>query len=222
MNGTRTAILAGLVAALLLAPASAGARGPLHLTCNPARGHVVFQRGHTRLFWMPRGPAGAKHAVWYACSSRIHRPRPFVSGSRDSYDLVDHFRGFGNRVGFVWKHFAAVSYGMDIQESVGWVDVTTGEERDTVLTATDPSGLGLGDVTGEAVGTDGAVAGIVKPQGDSELIAYAPNLADGLGDARPVSTVDAGDVIPASLQVSGDTVSWTSRSGGPGTAPVLP
>jgi hypothetical protein len=220
MNGTRTAILAGLVAALLLVPASAGARGPLHLTCRS--GHTVFHRGETRLFWTMRGHASAKHPVWYACSSTLHHPRSFVSGSRGSYDIVDHFRAFGARVGFVWKRFTGVQYGMDINESAGWVDVSSGAEQDTVLASTESDGVGLGDLMGVAVADDGAVAGIVKPADNSEVIAYAPNLADGLGDARPLFTVDAGDVIPASLQVSGETVSWTSSSGGPGTAPVLP
>jgi hypothetical protein len=189
MNGTRTAILAGLVAVLLLASASgAGTAGHKRVTCHS--GHSVFHSGQTRLFWTMRGHASAKHPVWFACSSTLHHPRSFVSGSRGSDDIVDHFRAFGSRVGFVWKRFTGVRYGMDINESAGWVDVSSGAERDTVLASTEPNGPGLGDVMGVAVAGDGAVA--------------------------------TGDVIPATLEVAGDSVFWTSRSGGPGSALILP
>lgn len=220
MNGTRTAILTGFVAALLLVPAGAGARGHNRVSCHS--GHTVFQREHTRVFWAMRGPAGAKYPVWYACSSQLHHPRRFKAGSHKAYDIVDHFRAFGDRVGFVWKHFTPRLYGTEIEESVGWVDARSGEEHDTVLASTQPGGVGLGDVMGVAVGNDGAVAGIVKPADKSEVIAYAPTLGQRLGKARPVFTVDTGDVIPASLTVSGDMVFWASKSGGPGSALVLP
>src|SRR5215831_10434738 len=99
MNGTRTAILTGLVAVLLTVPPAAEASGHSRVTCQS--GQTVFHHADTRLFWANRGRSGAKHPVWYACSSTLRRPHQFLSGKRGTYDVLLHFRSFGNRVGFV-------------------------------------------------------------------------------------------------------------------------
>jgi hypothetical protein len=223
MNGTPTAILTGLVAALLmvLSPAGATASGHNRVTCHS--GHTVYQREHTRLFWANRGRSGAKHPVWYACSSSLRQPHPFLSGSHGTYDVLVHFRPFGDRVGFVWKHFAPIRFGQEVDSSIGWVDVTSGVERHTLLSSSNhDTGVPFGDVKAVAVGNDGAMAAIVRPADKSEVIGYAPIRPARLGDPRPLVTIDSGDVMPTTLEVAGDTVFWTSRSSGPSSALVLP
>jgi hypothetical protein len=218
MSGRRpwAALLAGLAcsAAVLVAP-SAGAAGG-RLTCHS--GTTVFHSGSTRLFWATRGRAGARHPVWYACGSALRTPHRFVGGSHASVDVVGHFRASGTRVGFVWEQLRTVRFGVEARMSIGWVDVTTGAERDALLGS--PGGVGFGDVMSVAVGDDGAMASVVKAGGDSEVIGYAPNGPAGLAPPQPVATVPGGDVMPGSLTVSNGQVSWSTRSGAMGAVRV--
>lgn len=212
MSGRRfwAALLAGLAcsAAVLAAP-SAGAAGR-RLTCHS--GTTVFRSGSTRLFWVTRGRAGARHPVWFACSSSLRRPHAFVSGPPAAADVVGHFRASGSRVGFVWEKLTTVRFGVEARVSIGWVDVTSGAERDAQFGS--PDGVGVGDVQGVAVGSNGAMASVVKSADDREVIGYAPNGPSGLAQPQPVATVDTGDVMPGSLTVSNGQVSWSTRSGG--------
>ena len=204
------ALLATLVCAIALmaTPSASAAHG--RLTCKS--GTALFHSGSTRLFWVSRGRGGERHPVWFACSSSVRRPHAFVSGSPGSADVVGHFRASGSRVGFVWEKLTTIRFGVEARVSIGWVDVSSGAERDAVLSS--PGDVGFGDVQGVAVGGDGAMASVVKAADDSQVIGYAPNGPAGLAAPRPVFTAAAGDVMPASLTVSDDgQVSWTTRSG---------
>jgi hypothetical protein len=219
MRRTLLFAAAVLVAAFVAAPASGAARAPKRLSCHS--GVTVFHEGGARLFWAPRGRRGQQHPVWYACSSTLRRPHAFIRGGLTTDDVVAHFRAAGSRVGFVWESLKPNGFGVDQKVVVGWVDLATGASRQTVVGA--PGGPGspnFGDVKGVAVGDDGAMALVVKADDDSEVIGFAPMLANRLGDPRALFTVSAGDVLPRSLTLANGAITWTTRSGAPGTVSV--
>jgi hypothetical protein len=211
-------LAAGLLA--LAVPAASSARTHSHaLTCHS--GVTVFHQGNTRLFWAGRGHPGHKHPVWYACSSALRRPHAFVAGHLTTDDLVSHFRSAGTRVGFVWESLKANGFGVDQKIVIGWVDVASGATHQAVVGQPgDPTSPNFGDVKGVAVGDDGAMALVVKASDDSEVIGYAPALGGRLGDPRALFTVPAGDVIPRSLTLASGAISWSTRSGVPGSVNV--
>ena len=212
-------VLAAGALALAVPAASSARSHPRALTCHS--GVTVFHQGSARLFWSERGHPGRKHPVWYACSSTLHRPRPFVQGHLTTDDVVSHFRVAGTRVGFVWESLKANGFGVDEKVVIGWVDTVSGATHQTVVPQPgNPSRPSFGDVKGVAVGDDGAMALVVKASDDSEVIGYAPALTGRLGDPRALFTVDSGDVIPPSLTLAGGAITWNTRSGVAGSVNV--
>jgi hypothetical protein len=211
-------IVAGALA--LAVPAASSARSHSRaLTCHS--GVTVFHQGSARLFWTGRGHPGRKHPVWYACSSSLKRPHAFVRGGLTTDDVVSRFRAAGTRVGFVWESLKPNGFGVDQKIVIGWVDTATGSTNEAVVGQPgDPGSPNFGDVKGVAVGDDGAMALVVKAADDSDVIGYAPALADRLGDPRALFTVQAGDVVPRSLTLAGGAITWTTRSGVPGSVNV--
>jgi hypothetical protein len=204
----------------LAVPAASSARSHSRaLTCHS--GVTVFHQGSARLFWAGRGQTGRKHPVWYACSSTLHRPHAFIRGHLTTDDVVSRFRAAGTRVGFVWESLKPNGFGVNQKIVIGWVDTVSGATHEAVVGQPgDPGSPNFGDVKSVAVGDDGAMALVVKASDDSEVIGYAPALADRLGDPRALFTVQAGDVIPRSLALTGGAIMWSTASGVPGSVNV--
>jgi hypothetical protein len=210
------AIAAALAVIALLLPATAGAR----LSCRS--GHTEFHSGPTRIFRIrtrERIDSTRGGVAWYVCSARLRRPRRFASGNGYSTDDLSEFRRFGRRVGFAWAWSDGVESGWD----AGWVDVTSGRERNVEInSAGGDTDIPSGPLQAVAVGATGAIAFLEQPGAGEEVIGYAGNGRTRRTRPRLVATVPAGDVVADSLTISAAVIAWTTTSGAPGSAIVPP
>jgi hypothetical protein len=198
----------------LLPPATAGA----HLSCRS--GHTEFHSGPTRIFRTrarERIDSTRGGVAWYVCSARLRRPRRFASGNGYSTDELSEFRRFGRRVGFAWAWSDGVESGWD----AGWVDVTSGRERNVEInSAGGDTDIPSGPLQAVAVSATGAIAFLEQPRAGSEVIGYAGTGRTRRAHPRAIATVPAGDVVADSLTISAAVIAWMTTSGGRGSAIV--
>ena len=175
------------LAAALLAPA--------HARCTA--GKTRFHEGRTRIFQTRDG--------YYVCSAWLRRPRLLVETSDGSLDDLYAFHRTGRRVAFAWAWIG----GDDEGWVAAWVDVSTGRMR--LINVNPLSDVPFGEGEAVVAGPDGSMAFVEKVDDGGVMIGYAPYTAGTLGAPRVV--VEDADVVPASLSLNGDTISWRTAAG---------
>lgn len=171
-------------------------------------GTTLFKEGRTRIFL-----SRDKHLA-YVCSAWLKRPRVFANGlNAGGAEKLFAFRRFGRHVGFA----ISWSFGDNVGWDAGWVDRQTGASR--ITRATPDTGIPTGDGQAVAVRVDGAIAFLERtPEG--QVVGFIRNGARTLLNPRALVTVPAGDIVPESLRVIEDNVTWTTTAGVAGSVGV--
>jgi hypothetical protein len=190
------------LAVLAVAAPSADAK----LTCRS--GHTEFTHGHSRIFSL-RSEDGTE---WRICSLRLRHPR-MVGYPTGLIESMHGWRARGRRVAFEHDWIGGDEEGW----AVGWVDITTGATKEALVANSD----GLTDIPiadgGDAIalGSDGAIAFVAKEPDPAvdQIVGYVPFDGRRFGTPRVVAQVPAGDAVPSSLALDGDTVSWRTQAG---------
>jgi hypothetical protein len=185
--------------------AVAAPRADAKLTCRSGR--TEFSHGRTRIFSV-RSEDGTE---WRVCSLRLRRPR-MVGFPTGLIESMYRWQARGPRVAFEHDWIGGDEEGW----AVGWVDVTTGATKEVTVANSD----GVTDIPvadggdGIALGSDGSIAFVAKEPDPAvdQIIGYVP-YAGRFGTPRVVVTVPAGDAVPSSLALNGDTISWRTKAG---------
>jgi hypothetical protein len=160
-------------------------------------GQTRFHAGRTRIF---RTHVGR----WYLCSAQVRRPRLFAGENGGRKDSLHAFRGFGERVAFEWHETTSDEGGW----LAAWIDPGTAEVRYTGVSGT---------LEAVAVDAGGAIAFVAHDR-EWQQIGYARNGVHALGSARVLASVM--DIVPGSLALADGMVTWTTKSGQPGSVPI--
>ena len=171
-------------------------------------GRTLFDRDSVRAFIVSIGPGHPEALVCVAGSST---PITLASPGPANQLLIGDFRVFGERLGF---DYAVIGLGAGGgSDSVGWVDLKTGEVRTGFLAGSEHPNY---DLRGYAVAPDGATAVIADTR--CETVSVLPVRTHGLGTPAVVFTTTNGRLSPASLAISATTVTWRTVGGKPGSA----
>ena len=211
MRRATIATLLAVGAAALAAPrADAAFERPR--SCRSGEG--IFREGPVRLFRTEGTIAGEQAFRFYVCSARIRRPRLLEETSPGLDETLSTFRRAGRRVAFV----STLLGGESFDQVLGWVDLRTGRSRLTGIRDEDE----VPTVLAVVPDARGGIAYLQDEFDDgAQRIGYARLFANGqLGVPRPRALVTASRVVPRSLAVSGTTITWTTRSGTIGAAPI--
>jgi hypothetical protein len=209
----RRALVAIAVAALF-AP-TAHAANPK--TCKSPK--PVYRDGAVRIW---KGVGRFHNQVWWICSSSIRKPRLFNNqGPFFVEDTGWTFRRFGLRVGYSWDW----DNGEDGGWEIGWVGTRTGRLHAVVISVDDRNDTQ--GIQGVAVAHDGSMAfveGVDISQPGETTARFAQRIgvsmmgAKDLRQPRNVTRVDENNVDPKTLQFDGQTISWMTKDGQPGSA----
>jgi hypothetical protein len=189
-----------VLAVLAVIPAHADAKS----SCRA--GHTEFAHGHTRIFTVYH------KTEWRICSLKLRRPRVFAYGNDGALDSMFTWRARGTRVAYQHDWIGGDEEGW----AAGWVDITSGASHEATVANSD--GLTDISVTGGAdaiaLGSDGSIAFVSKEPDPavSQIIGYVP-YAGRFGAPRVIETVAAGDAVPSSLALDGDTIRWQTTAG---------
>jgi hypothetical protein len=189
---------------VLLVPGRADAK----VTCDS--GKTVYKHARTRIF------ALYHRTEFYACSAVLRRPRLFAYGNDGTLDDLYHWQRFGHRLAYIREWVGGDALGWD----AGWVDRHTGAAAEATIQP--DTGIPFAK-TGQAVvvAPDGSVAVLEHVENSkAQVIAYAAFGKRKFHAARLLATLDAGDVVAKSLAIGGGSVTWTTTSGVPGSAPI--
>jgi hypothetical protein len=194
-------VLAHLALGLALA-------APAHAKPACRSGHTEFTHGHTRIFSL-HDEDGTE---WRICSLRLRRPR-MVGSPTGLIESMYRWKPRGARVAFEHDWIGGDEEGW----AVGWVDVTTGATKEVLVGNSD----GLTDIPiadgGDAIalGSDGSIAFLAKEPDPSvnQIVGYVPFDGRRFGKPRVVTQVPAGDAVPSSLALNGDTITWQTKAG---------
>jgi hypothetical protein len=221
-----------LLGALTIAmPAPAGA-GQATLSCKSGR--TVFHHGAIRAFVITskfgRVPQeGSQVKTFYVCSGALRRPHEFDQSAPFTFEGLYDYKLFGERLGFVWSSSGVQS---GSEEGVGWVNLRTGRAKQGAINESE--GLseeeeeepGLPrvpiDEVNYAIATDGTVAVLGEEVEPSEWeVAELAVKPRALAAPRRLLRVKAPaeGLAVASLAITATSVTWTTKSGLPGTVP---
>ena len=206
-----TAAVAALVAGPALAAGPATGFEPPR-DCDA--GTTIFRDGPVRLFRIAGAVDGEQAWRHYICSARIRTPRRFNETSPGLDEQLGTFRRNGRFVAFV----DTLTGGESFDPLLGTVDTLSGRRRLAVLRRRDEGPTVLAVVPDR----HGGVAYLQDRFDDgAQRIGYAPpRPGGGLGVPRPRALVTGSRVVPGSLAVSAGEITWTTRSGDRGAAPV--
>ncbi len=193
--------------ALVLAVLVPG-RAEAKLTCSS--GKTYYKHARTRVF------AVYEQTEVYVCSAHLRRPRLVTYINNGTADGLYGWKVYGHRLAFLhaWTGGDALGW------LAGWVDLHTGQAAEASVQP--DHGVPFAD-SGEAVAVapDGSVAALQKVEGDtSEVIVYAQFGKRRFHAIRVLSTVETGDVDPASLAIADGDVTWATTAGVAGSAPI--
>jgi len=202
--------LVAVAAAFVLIPSSASAR----LSCHS---HARFHDGSIKVLTRY---GKADDQQWFLCSKRFSHPKLFLDEGASTIDLEPHFKRFGNRIGYAWLWSNGPNGGWEM----GWVDVRTAFSPAVSVSFNDvKDSLGI---KGFAVGGRGDMAYLEgvgsnarHPRG-AERIGYVPVRGKGLGNPRTLMRFRSPQVRPGSLALSRTEITWTEKSGAPGSTKV--
>jgi hypothetical protein len=196
------------VMAIVASPAQA------RLTC---RSHARFHDGSIKVLTRY---GKADDQQWFLCSASFSRPKLFLDEGASTIDLEPHFKRFGNRVGYAWLWSSNPNGGWEM----GWVDVRTAFSPavsvsfNNVKDSLGIKGFAVG-ARGDMAYLEGVGSNAKHPRG-AERIGYVPVRGKGLGNPRTVVRFRAPRVRPGSLLLSPTAITWTTRSGAPGSTKV--
>jgi hypothetical protein len=206
-SGTIARVPRFLVLALALVLLLPG-RADANVTCNS--GKTVYKHARTRVFTM------YQRTEFYVCSAVMRRPRLFAYGNDGTLDDLYNWKLYGHRLSFIREWVGGDSLGW----TAGWVDLHTGASAEASIQP--DHGIPFAE-TGQAVvvAPDGSVAILEHVENSTaQVIAYAQFGKRTFHEAHLLATVDAGDVVPNSLAITGRSVTWATTSGAPGSVPI--
>jgi hypothetical protein len=229
--------LAACVAALFALALPAGAAAARHRPAPPSchAGRTVFHRDGVRAFVIVRtfgnpSQEGSHYKTFYICSPRLRKAHLFNQGDPFTRESVSDYELFGNRLGFV-SFSEGVQSGAD--QNIGWVNVETGRAKQGTiygsegLTSEQEEEANLPKVPDGrldyAIASDGAVAVLGEGGEPTEWeVCVLPVKPRSLGRPRRLfnakSPAEGLDVD--SLAIIGTTVTWRTKHGQPGSAPL--
>jgi hypothetical protein len=196
-------VLAGM--AIAASPAQA------RLTCHS---HARFRDGSVKVLTRY---GKADDQQWFLCTARFRRPKLFLDEGASTVDLEPHFRRFGNRIGYAWLWSSNPNGGWEM----GWVDVRTAFSPavsvsfNNVKDSLGIKGFAVG-ARGDMAYLEGVGSNARHPRG-AERIGYVPVRGKGLGNPRTLVRFPAPQIRPGSLALSPTRVTWTEKSGAPGS-----
>jgi hypothetical protein len=217
--------VAASLAALPVTGADAKPAKTKKITCRS--GVTVLQDGQTRLFRVrlrtvhPYRFQPKSYNAWYLCSAWVRKPR-IVDPGDDEWESpgIRRVRVIGSLIAYLddWNDPS------DSGTMIGWVDPRTGHgETIEILGPGSALEFTLGNVDGFTVRDDGSIA-LVGPVfagsvGAGQAVVFIEHPAGKpLSKPRIIARVPAGDVVPSSLAFGDGTVTWTTKSGAPGSA----
>ena len=209
----RRALLSIAVGALLAPAAHAAAPK----TCSSPK--PVYRDGAIRI-WKSFGRYHNQR--WWICSGTIRKPRLFNDQGPFYVEDSDWtFRRFGLRVGYGWTW----DNGEDAGWEIGWVGTRTGRLHAFVISVDDRNDTE--GIQGVAIAPDGSMAFVelfdVITPGQRDRRAQRIGVSrigpkGGLRMPKNVTRIDENNVDPATLQFDGQTISWMTTDGQPGSA----
>ena len=209
----RRALLSIAVGALLAPAAHAAAPK----TCSSPK--PVYRDGAIRI-WKSFGRYHNQR--WWICSRAIRKPRLFNDqGPFYVEDTGWTFRRFGPRVGYSWDW----DNGEDAGWEIGWVGTRTGHLHAVVISVDDRNDTQ--GIQGVAVAPDGSMAFVelfeYRKTGETDFstgqrIGVSLMGSKDLRKPKNVTRIDENNVDPKTLQFDGQTISWMTKDGQPGSA----
>jgi hypothetical protein len=226
--------LVGAVCLLGILTIAAPTRANAGQTPSCRAGKTVFHHGAIRAFVITSNfgrstQEGSKVKTFYVCSATLRRPHVFDRSAPFTFEDLYDYRLFGERLGFIWSS-SGVQSGSG--EGVGWVNLRTGRAKQGAinesegLSEEDEEEPGLPripiDDVNYAIATDGTVAVLGEQLEPNEWeVAELAVKPRALAAPRRLLRVKAPaeGLAVASLAITATSVTWTTRSGLPGTAP---
>jgi hypothetical protein len=229
----RAAAVVAFVAVGLPACAQASARHPKPPGCHTGR--TVFRRDGIRAFVIVRHfgnprQEGSAYKAFYVCSPTLRKAHLYDQSDPFTFEGLYDYKVFGDRLGFVYSS-QGVQNGAAI--GVGWVNLKSGTAKSGAifeseqLANEDEEEANLPDVPADhldyAIAGDGTVA--VLGEGGEPLeweVAALPVKPRSLGPPRRLFTTK----LPLegldldSLAIVGSSVTWRTKRGEPGSAPL--
>lgn len=221
---------AAVVALALIA--SAPAAPAQSVTCRS--GKTVYAERGVRVFQMSSRNMrpGERRQVFRVCRPGSGRPLVlYVSATLTSVTFKPAERQGGRVLYLIDEIGGGSDFG---SYEIGWFSVRTGTIRRALLgqELTRGDGSVSATVTARAVAPDGGLAIVMSYEGDSagkdvpevtvQEVAYMrpgrrPRV---LAQPKVLKTLPTGSIVPASLRVRDGVVTWTTKSGTSGRAPI--
>jgi hypothetical protein len=202
-----------IAVAVLFAPAAHAANPK---TCKSPK--PVFRDGGVRIW---RGAGRFQNQIWWICSHSIRKPLLFNNqGPFFVEDTGWIFRRFGSRIGYAWDW----DNGEDGGWEIGWVGTRTGRLKAFVISIDDRNDTE--GIKGVAVAPDGSMAFVEafdvfmsgQPQRPAQRIGVSVLGRKDLRKPKTVARIDENNVDPTTLAFDGQTVTWMTKDGQPGSA----